>query len=132
MEPRLTVARKISSLLRKNGTLIISEVNAYNPFVQVLLFKRRRFKTVKKITLENGSHLIYGNERIIPHRVAITLFTENRLKIKSFRRFRLFSAYLSKLFDHDGTDLMELEKRFIKIAPLSKIFTLHYNLVFQK
>jgi len=132
MEPRLAVIKKISTLLKENGTLIISEVNAFNPFIQLLLMKRRGLKTVKTITLENGSRLIYGDERIMPARVAIKLFMENRLKVESLRYFRFFSTYMSKLFDHDGARLMKLEEKLVQIMPLARILTLHYNLVLKK
>jgi 2-polyprenyl-3-methyl-5-hydroxy-6-metoxy-1,4-benzoquinol methylase len=60
LEPRAAIVKKIGSLIRPGGSLVISESNAWNPLQQLVLFKLRGMKTI--ITY-NG--VPWGHERIL-------------------------------------------------------------------
>jgi len=130
MEPRFEVVRKISSLLRNGGTLIISEVNAYNPFMQLHLFKKRGLRTVTKKIGKNGQAVLYGVERIVGANRVARLFGEHGLRVKSLRYFRIASSEMGRFADKHGTDLLQIERRICKMPFLSTLFSVHYNIVF--
>lgn len=132
MEPRIEVVKKISDSLKDNGVLVVSEVNAYNPFMQIYLFKKRGFRTIVKRVGEDGEGYLYGVERVIPAREVAKLFGNNNLKVKSLRYFRVAGSKLARVMDKRGLSLMKLEKRLCKIGLLSRIISVHYNIVFQK
>jgi len=117
MEPRAEAVRKIADLLRPGGKLIISEVNALNPLMQLRLFRQRGLKT---ITTKHG--VPYGNERVLTAGRAIKLFKAEGLSLESKRYFRVFPA---------GKGNMQLDKALVKL-PVSRLFTVHYNLVMTK
>jgi len=102
LEPRLERVKKISSLLRKDGVLIISEPNAYNVFMQLQLFKRRGFKTLKRMTLDNGQVTYYGVERIVTARRLIRLFEPHGLQVKFIRYFRIAGAKMGDIVKKTG------------------------------
>ena len=64
LEPRQEVYGALFRLLRPGGTLVISEVSAWNLPLQLQLFLRRGFKTKKIYVDSRGRRLAYGNERI--------------------------------------------------------------------
>ena len=132
MEPRIAVAKKISSLLKAGGVLVISETNGYNPFLQLQLLRKRRLNTIKMEVARSGETYLYGIERIMPARLVAKLFGENNLAMKSLRYFRTGSVALGKLADKRGIDFMKVDRNLAKIALFSKIFSVHYNFVFQK
>lgn len=132
MEPRVEITRRISNMLKDGGILIVSEVNAYNPLMQLKLLKERGLKTIDKKVGKNGEEVVYGVERIIPSSVVAKLFGKNRLRVKSLRYFRMASSKLGRLANKNGIALMNLEKRLCKIALMSKIISIHYNIVFKK
>ena len=132
MEPRILVAKKISGLLKDEGALVVSESNAYNPFMQLRLLRKRRINTIKRKLGKDGETYLYGIERIMPPRWVAKLFSDNNLKTRSFRYFRMAPAIWGNLADRRGIDLFKLETRMSKIALFSKIFSVHYNFVFQK
>ncbi|MCK4388926.1 MAG: class I SAM-dependent methyltransferase [Desulfobacterales bacterium] len=132
MEPRVEVVKKISNILKDNGILIVSESNAYNPLMQLHLFRQRGLTTIKKGIGEDGEEFLYGVERILPPRVVAKLFRKNGLKMKSLRYFRIAPSKLGLLAGKNGVFLMKTEKTVCKIPVISKIFSVHYNIVLQK
>ena len=72
LEPREKVIKKIYSLLKPSGYVVISEVNYFNFFMQLsLAWERYRefsnpFKTIIKVKDERGIEILWGHERIIP------------------------------------------------------------------
>jgi len=64
VEPRAKLGPKLFSLLRPGGRCHISEVNAWNPLLQLQLFSVRGFKTLTYFVDDHGNKLPYGNERI--------------------------------------------------------------------
>ena len=129
LEPRFEAVRKISNLIRNRGTLIISEVNAYNPFVQLRLFKKRGLRTIKKRMGKNGQAVMYGVERIVRANRVARLFAEHGLKVKSLRYFRIASSEMGRFADKRGIDLLHIERGICKIPFLSIPFSVHYNIV---
>ncbi len=118
LEPRQPMLDQIVRLLKPNGYLIISEINAYNPLNQLRFFLFRGFKTV----INYKGHL-FGNERIIfPWRLKKE-FKKRGLKTLSLRFFRILPN--KRITEYLG---------FIdKLIPqfLSPLFT-HYNYVGSK
>ena len=64
LEPRAEVVKKIAALLKPGGQVVISEANAWNPFLQAQLFLRRGFPKVVIMTGEDGTAHAYGDERV--------------------------------------------------------------------
>lgn len=132
LEPRRRQIAKIKDLVADNGFIVISEVNAYNFAMQVSLLKKRGLKTIEKRVDKDGSVYVYGIERIVPARVIRKLFDDGRVKMVSLRYFRIFGSMLAKFFDFRGIDLMRIEKGLLKCSSLSRIISVHYNIVFKK
>jgi 2-polyprenyl-3-methyl-5-hydroxy-6-metoxy-1,4-benzoquinol methylase len=132
MEPRTEVIRKISSLIKPGGVVIVSEVNAYNPLMQLHLFKKRGFQRIKEQIDEQGRRYLYGVERIMTPRIALQLFEKNQLKAKSLRYFRVASSRIGHWADRNSLRIIEMEKRLSRIPFLSRMITVHYNMVFEK
>ena len=129
LEPRMKVIKKIKQILKENGLLIISEVNALNPLMQALMFKRRGLKTIVEKIDEQGNSILYGNERIIAPNELAKLFHVNGLGHISTRYFRLFNSSFAGIFGRYW-DLMTIEKRLLRVGILKYLFTIHYNSVF--
>jgi len=132
MEPRHSIVRKICGLLKDGGVLIISEDNAYNPFMQIRVLMKRRFKTVQERLGEDGKFYLYGYERIIPARQVARLFCYNDLRMVSLRYFRVATSQLGKTLGQKGRYLIKLEYGLCKIPFLAWVFSVHYNMVLQK
>jgi len=132
MEPRTEIVERISGLLKNSGVLIISEANAYNPFMQLHLLKRRGFKTIETRIDEYGRRYQYGLERILSPRKILSLFGKHDLKLKSLRYFRVASSGLAKKIGCRGSNLPALERVLLKIPFLSRIIAIHYNIVLRK
>jgi ubiquinone/menaquinone biosynthesis C-methylase UbiE len=132
LEPRSKVIKKISGLLKSGGILIISEVNAYNPFMQVHLFKRRGLRTVKRKIGKNGQAIMYGVERILPASKVVRLFTAHNLKVRSLRYFRIASAKLGSFLEKRDIDVLDVERKICKTPFLNTLFSVHYNIVLGK
>ena len=75
LEPRKDVVRKLASLLAPGGRILILEPNAWNPLIQLQMFRVRGFRTiVNKTDSETGESFVYGNERLLTGRTMIRLF----------------------------------------------------------
>ena len=96
IEPRELLLFKVKKLLKKDGYLIISESNAYNPFLQFKLFLKRGFQTI--IYTKNGRSQMYGNERITTKSSLVNALKKNGFEIKLSKLFRIFpNNFLKRL-----------------------------------
>lgn len=123
LEPREQVVRKIASVLKPGGQVIISEPNAANPLVQIRFFQRRGFKTVTEYVDNAGVSHPYGNERILGGGKLARLLSKAGIKKISVNYFRLFPNH--RAFD----GWLAIEKNLPKI--FIPCFT-HYNYVGEK
>lgn len=130
MEPRCEIVRKISDLIKNDGVLIVSEANAYNPLMQLHLFTKRGFKTIRNKIDQNGQTFLYGVERIMTPKRVTKLFGENGLHVKSLRYLRVASSKLGKLADKNDFSIMAIENAICKVPFVRNIFSIHYNIVF--
>lgn len=130
MEPRYEIVKKIADLIKDNGVLIISEANAYNPFMQLHLFTKRGFKTIRNKIGRNGQTFLYGVERIMTPKRVTKLFGENGLHVKSLRYLRVASSKLGKLADKNDFNIMDIENAVCKVPFVRNVFSIHYNIVF--
>jgi SAM-dependent methyltransferase len=89
VEPRAQVYGTITGLLKHDGHVVISEANAWNPFLQLVLFRRRGFQTIVERTTEQGEHILYGNERITIPTVLARGFADAGIVQQSVRYFRV-------------------------------------------
>ncbi len=64
LEPRAQAVEKIAELLKPGGEVVISEANAWNPFLQGQLFLRRGLPKVVTMTSQDGTSIAYGDERV--------------------------------------------------------------------
>lgn len=132
MEPRLAVAKKISELIKDTGFLIVSEANAYNPLIQLNLFKKRGFRTIRREIGKNGKMFLYGDERIMTAKRVAELFESNGFRVKSLRYFRMASSKLGKQADRHGFNIIAIEHLICKVPIFRHIFSAHFNIVLMK
>lgn len=131
LEPRARIVEKTSHLLKKNGVLIISEVNAFNPLMMLHLIKTRGFRTIKRMVTEDGASIPYGNERVLPAGSLAIHFKDHGLSITSLRYFRLFSSGFAH-YAEKHIPLAKVERCLLMVYPFNRLFSVHYNLVFQR
>jgi 2-polyprenyl-3-methyl-5-hydroxy-6-metoxy-1,4-benzoquinol methylase len=89
VEPRVRVYDMIAGLLKPEGHVVISEANGWNPLLQLMLFRRRGFKTIVERTTESGEHILYGNERITIPTALARGFSRAGVEQASVRYFRI-------------------------------------------
>jgi SAM-dependent methyltransferase len=123
LEPRTAVVDRIASLLRPGGYVVLSEANALNPFLQLLLIRRRGLKPIRYVETGKGK-VIYGNERILWRGALARWFRRVGIEEVSSRYFRAFPS--NAVFE----PLFELERNISNrwFAPLLT----HYNFVGRK
>lgn len=90
LEPREDVVRRLGSLIRPGGYLVISEANGLNPLLQLQLLRRRGLRTVSTIKDAGGREIPYGNERVLSARSLVRLLGRNGFVRESVSHFRLF------------------------------------------
>ena len=132
MEPRLAVCQRIADLLGTGGMLIISEVNAFNPFIQGWFLGKRGFQTIKENRAPKGQKIPYGNERILTANRVIRLFRIQGVRLRSVRYFRIANMGVGKVADDRRINLMKLEKAFCRVPFLPSLLAIHYNVVLSK
>lgn len=122
VEPRENFFDRAFELLNKNGMIVFSESNAWNPLIQLGLFKRRGFKTLINSEV-NGKTILIGNERIITPLALKRWLKKKGFSVKLVKYFRLFPN--KKKFKK----FTSFERNFPQFVKF--VFT-HYNLVAQK
>lgn len=123
LEPRSAVYCKIAGLLRDGGWLVISETNALNPLIQIMLLNKRRFATIGSYINSQGRVLKYGNERITTAKRLVTGFASEGLTKISVRYFRT-------LPNHPLSEKLSFIEKWVPDLALP-LFT-HYNYVGRK
>jgi len=104
--------------------VILSEANAWNPFIQFNLFRKRGFRTLQEYHDSDGKKHIYGNERVTTPRSIGKLFSDQNLfqelSVSYFRTLPNFHA-------------VEKFSWMDRLAPnwLAPAFT-HFNIVIKK
>ncbi len=123
VEPRARVYKVIAALLKDGGRVVISEANGWNPLLQLVLLRRRGFRTVIERTTEAGERFLYGNERItVPGKMARG-FAEAGVTMEAVRYFRVLPNIAA------ADNLQPLERLVPRgAAPLYS----HYNYVGRK
>lgn len=124
LEPREAVLDKTVTLTKPGGHIIISEVNALNPLMQIQLFIARGVKMYFTYVDENGKRTLMGNERIVTARWLKRLFEPRNVHCENIRYFRIFPNH--PIFDNLG----RVEKLLARgwLAPLQT----HFNYVGQR
>lgn len=89
IEPRAQFLELLRLLVRPGGTLVISEANAWNPLLQIQLFRRRGFKTLRVYQDSFGQAHPYGNERITSSRQLTRQLIRVGFQVRSVRHFRV-------------------------------------------
>lgn len=123
MEPREEVLKKLSTLVISGGHIVFQEANALSPLLQILLFMRRGFKTIRTYKDDMGQEHMYGDERILTSKRLSKHLEENGFKIIQTNYYRIFPS--SAKFD----SLSFLEN---KLPKFFKFMFTHYNLVARK
>jgi 2-polyprenyl-3-methyl-5-hydroxy-6-metoxy-1,4-benzoquinol methylase len=123
LEPRKQVYGQFASLLRPNGTLVICEVNAWNPVLQLLFFRQRGFRTKKTVTDSTGRTIEYGDERLTTPGALSRGLTRAGFRIVSVRSFRMLpNSAPPKLW-------LAIERLLVRALPF---LSTHYVLVATK
>jgi 2-polyprenyl-3-methyl-5-hydroxy-6-metoxy-1,4-benzoquinol methylase len=95
LEPRKLIVKKISSLLKPGGYLVISEANAYNPIIQISLMRERfrthnnPFKTVIRQRDKDGMLYLWGHERILIPIKLTSLFAKEGIVKREIDYFKI-------------------------------------------
>jgi len=121
LEPRDAVVEKIVSLTKPGGYIVVSEVNALNPLIQLQLFLARGLDMYFTYTDENGIQTLVGRERILTAYKLKCIFKRYHVLCNNIRYFRIFPNH--KIFDRMVK--FELFKTYKLLAPM---YT-HYNYV---
>jgi len=124
LEPREAVVDKIASLIKPGGHIVISEVNALNPFLQFQLFLARGLNMYFTHVDEDGKEILIGRERIITAYRLKQIFARRHVRCKSIRYFRIFPNH--PIFDSFGKVEQLLARNWL--APLQT----HFNYVGQR
>jgi 2-polyprenyl-3-methyl-5-hydroxy-6-metoxy-1,4-benzoquinol methylase len=124
LEPREAVVDKIVSLIKPGGHLVVSEVNALNPFMQFQLFIARGVNMYFTHVDEDGKEILIGRERIITAQRLKHIFSKRHVYCRNVRYFRIFPNH--PMFDKFG----RMEKMLARnwLAPLLT----HFNYVGQR
>ena len=124
LEPRLQVVAHVSRLLKPGGRVIIVEVNALNPLLQLMFFKQRGTRTIVSRRAAEGEEYLLGNERITTAGSIAHAFQAERVARQSIRYFRIFPS--GRRFER----LLALEKALPGTWPLP--FFTHFVYVGRK
>lgn len=123
IEPRERAVEKLVSLLAAGGELIIEEVNALNPLLQLQFYRIRGLNTVvTKRDSETGLEYLYGNERIVTARGIDRLFRRFSLESR-VEHFRLLPTRLARTRLHKAARWIE---RAFGDARWLRPFFIHY------
>ena len=90
LEPRAQSVAKIAALLKPGGEVVISEANAWNPFLQAQLFLRRGLPKVVTMTVADGGKHAYGDERVTTAGGLRKILAAAGIEQVSVRHFRAF------------------------------------------
>ena len=120
LEPRDEITAKIASLLRPGGRVVIVEPNAWNPLIQLQMFRIRGFNTILTMTDKaTGEEFIYGNERLLFGSTLKRLFYKAGID-GSARTFRVLpTALAGKSAFVRGAEIVEKLKQDRLIPPLA-------------
>ena len=124
LEPRAECVAAITRLLRPGGYVVISEVNAWNPLIQLQLFMRRGFQTLSHFEDEDGNLVPYGNERILTARRLNRWFRDAGLGQSETNYYRVLPS-------NAAFDRFTAFERLISGSALMPLNT-HYNFVARK
>ena len=123
LEPRVEVYSAVSRLLTPGGSVVISEANGWNPFLQAVVFCKRGLKTIVDRRSPKGGRVLYGNERITIPSVLARGFRASGVERQSVRYFRTMPN--TRIAD----GLLPLEHVVPRLA--APLFS-HYNFVGRK
>lgn len=95
LEPRTEVVAKLADLLAPGGRIVIVEPNAWNPLIQLQMFRIRGFNTIiEKVDAATGERFVFGNERLVSGGAIRSAFAACGVH-GTTRRFRLLPTALS-------------------------------------
>jgi 2-polyprenyl-3-methyl-5-hydroxy-6-metoxy-1,4-benzoquinol methylase len=123
VEPRTEIYSTIARLLAPDGHVVISEANGWNPLLQLVLFRKRGFRTIVDRSTPDGQRILYGNERITIPSAMARGFKNAGVEQESVRYFRA----LPNVSAADA--LMPMERAIPQFA--APLFS-HYNYVGRK
>lgn len=119
LEPRTQVYQRLAHLLAPQGTVIISECNAWNPPMQLQLFLRRGFKTRTHFTDPRGRLIEYGNERITTPGALGRGLEKVGLRVRSIRPFRMLPN------SNPPASWLSVERSLVRALPF---LATHFNI----
>ena len=92
LEPRAEVTAKLASLVRSGGCIFVSDTNAWNPLVQLLLFKQRGFQTTRTYQDKNGVIRPYGRERVTTATAIARAFAKHGFRCTGRNYYKIFPS----------------------------------------
>jgi SAM-dependent methyltransferase len=95
LEPREEIVSRLAGLLAPKGTIMIVEPNAWNPLIQLQMFRIRGFRTIaEKKDPSTGKPYVFGNERLVTGGKLCRIFQNKGIQGTS-NCFRLLPTRLS-------------------------------------
>jgi len=104
IEPREKFVSLLPQFLNDDGCLVISESNASNPLIQLLMFKTRGFSTKRIKRDAHGIIHQYGRERIVRGKTLKKILEKSGICCQNIRYFRIlnfqnpFLATIGRIF----------------------------------
>lgn len=96
IEPRERAVERLVRLLKPEGTLVISEANAWNPMIQLIQIRARGLHTITEFEDEDGNVFPFGAERILTGGQLTRLFRRYGLSSSYTLYFRLLPTALAR------------------------------------
>lgn len=112
LEPRERVFAHLRRLLRPGGSVVVCEVNGWNPLLQGQFFLQRGFKTKVSYADSTGRKIEYGNERITTPQALRRGMRAAGFEVRSTRHFRLLPN------SNPPDAWLAFESALLKAAPL--------------
>lgn len=90
LEPRAEVVGKLANMVRGGGYIFISDTNAWNPMVQLMLFRARGFQTIRQYQDADGAVRLYGRERVTTAGAVVRAFAKYGFRCVSRKYYKIF------------------------------------------
>lgn len=135
IEPPLEALKRAYYFLKPNGYIVISDANAFNPFVQAELLLKRGFKFYHQIPDPGtGQMVLYGNEKVLTSGMVKAM-----LEKAGFRQINILwrGGFLPTTFiptmvqEKYFQEIKKIEKFLVKL-PIFRNFAKGYNILAQK
>lgn len=93
VEPREKFVPLVANFLNPGGLLVIADMNAWNPAIQLSVIRQRGFKPIRIFTTQDGKEHLFAHERITTSSNLARLFRGSGIEKVSVNMQRVFPNY---------------------------------------